>query len=72
MILSKKKLFIINKCIILFERNSFQYIIHYSKELNDNKCDIIQYSIYDVSYVCINKSLTMRSTFCDKKEKERL
>lgn len=29
------------------------------------------YGIYEVSYVCINKSLTMKSTSCDKKEEKR-
>lgn len=38
-----KEKFIINESIILFERNLFQYNIRYSKELNDNKCDIVQY-----------------------------
>lgn len=50
-----KEKFIINESIILFERNLFQYIIRYSKELNTISATL--YSIYDVSYVCINKSL---------------
>lgn len=63
-----KEKFIINESIILFERNLFQYIIRYSKELNTISATL--YSIYDVSYVCINKSLQWK-VFLDKKEEKR-